>query len=203
MTAESLDALTLRRATRLSVLLAAADPPVRAIAYPSRRVARARHTRLKRRWSIAALLALAVGGAAAAPPVRAWVTARASDVWNALGGHRARVPDAPRALPPSSVSFVPAGGAFAIRIAAWQRGGRVTIRVVPGRAVTARAEGARPGEWVVAEGELTLRNSPDATGDVAVDVPAALSHVTLQIGAEPAQQVVAGLDRSLAPAARR
>ena len=113
-----------RRATRVSNLLREIDLPTPTTGLRIAVVPRLEPVAI--RWRIAAVVTLALAGAAAVPPVRAWIVEAAKTAWA-----RVWVPTAGRshqgpidAAESGAVSFVPTGPALTIRVPArgrWSR----------------------------------------------------------------------------------
>lgn len=183
--------MTARRTARLSQLLAAADPAPRAFAYPDKRIAAAQVARARReavRWRAAAAVAVLVAGSTLVPPVRAWITGAARSVWESLSAPPAAAP-APVVMEPprpvNRVSFVPAQGAFIVDVAARQASGRIVIERATGMSASVEVQGAAPSaELQVLPTGLRIVNSPAATADYLVRVPATIQRVQLRLGRE-------------------
>jgi hypothetical protein len=167
-----------RRSGALSAALRALDPPTRA----------RRETR-HRSWRGAAagiLVLLGIGGAVS--PVRAWIVERASALWTALGGGL----EPTRAPPPSAapaevaVSFVPAGGAFAIELTARQAAGWLTLEAVPGDTARAAVLGGTGREsLIVLPSGLRIAAPPGSGASYRVRLPARLGPVRVVVAGEP------------------
>lgn len=188
MTSQPDDPIMARRAARLGALLTAADTTPRAITFPAARIARAARRRRVTRWSAAAIVVLAVGGALAQQPLRAWVVARVQAAWHAIAGVQpAAAPGAALspAASPSSVSFTPASGNFTVRVRTWQAAGTLTVHFAADSLVRASVLGAG-GEWLVRPDGVDLVNAAASTASVLLEVPRRTPSVTIVIGARQA-----------------
>jgi hypothetical protein len=182
--------LVARRSARLRTLLGEADAPVRPVAFPAERIARAGRARAFRRGRIAAGVALLALGALGVSPVRAWIVDAARTVW-------ARLAAAPRPaatvasdtvpLAPATMGAVtvPAGEALALTVARRQASGAITIVVEDRQTVSAEITGdSGSADLRVSESAIQIENRAQASGHYTVRVPARLSRVTVQIGRE-------------------
>jgi hypothetical protein len=172
-----------RRAQRLSLLLREADPGVPPIAFPADRIARAARRRTVVRWRVAAAIAFLAVAAVGVQPVRAWILQAARALWGAAAGAQRAV--APRALVPnagsSSVTFSPAAGAFALRVARPQAGGTLTVEITGGTAASAAVAGGRGAELVVLPDGLRIVNDSGSAASYVVRLPASLARIEIGI----------------------
>jgi anti-sigma factor RsiW len=164
-----------RRSARVSEHLKLLD-----VAAPATRlrVIPAAAPRLPAWWRVAAAIVL-VAGAAAAPPVRAWIAGAARTVW------RVAVGEPPVVTPAAAgVGFVPAGRILTVRSV--PGGGSLTIEVVNDQRVTMiEAEGRPLPAVTVLADELRIGAGPDSVARYVVRVPLRLDSVRVQIGADP------------------
>jgi len=171
-----------RRATRVSNLLREIDLPTPTTGLRIAVVPRLEPVAI--RWRIAAVVTLALAGAAAVPPVRAWIVEAAKTawarVWVPTGGRSHQGPiDAAES---GAVSFVPTGPALTIRVPA-RANARLTIEVVEGERVTAEASRGRPVPGLlVFPNELRIGADADSVADYVVRVPVRLEVVRIVIG---------------------
>ena len=166
-----------RRSARLSALLRATDLPAPAV--PLRVVVRRRKVAgAARRWQVAAAIVLAMGGAMAVSPVRAWMLNAARTVWARATGEATT--SAVRTVAPSSaVSFVPSGSVLTVRVPAGSNG-QLTIDVTEGS--EASALGARAGSILVMPDEFRFTETLTEGADYQVRVPAQVTLVRVWVG---------------------
>jgi len=179
-----------RRAARLSVRLAAADAPPRAIAFPAERVAAAARRPALVRWRIAAALALLAAGALGVPPVRAWIAGTARALWSHVSGRAPARDAAPArragAESAGTVTFAAPADVFVLRVRARQAAGALMIETTGGSDATASPTGPVGGaELLVLPDGLRIANNPGDTVGYAVRLPGALARVIVQIAGEP------------------
>ena len=172
-----------RRAQRLSALLREADHGVPAIAFPADRIARAARRRTVVRWRVAAAIALFAVAAVGVRPVRAWILQAARALFGATAG--APRAAAPRAAAPaagsSRVSFSPAAGAFALRVARPQSGGTLTVEVSDGGVASAAVTGGGSAELVVLPDGLRILNDSGSAASYVVRLPASLARIDVGV----------------------
>lgn len=164
-----------RRAARLSVMLRAADipAPTTALRIAVRRPA----ATAVRRWRMAAVVVLALGGAMMVTPVRAWVVSTARAVWaRATGGVSSATEES---FPSSAVSFVPGGPVLTIRVPAAEAGA-VTIQRTAGE--RASAFGAGNGSVLVLPDEFRFAGNTDPVPDYQVRIPETIGMVRVWVG---------------------
>ncbi len=123
--------------------------------------------------------------------VTGWLSARWSDVtdlaWTA-GSDSVESSEAAVQAAGSALSFVPAGAELRIEFALRQRSGSLAVRRVAGAEMASLqvTEGNGAEDITVSEYGVRIRNSPDATASITLDVPAGVRRVVVQIAAEPA-----------------
>lgn len=128
---------------------------------------------------IAAAIALLATPVAAIPSLREWVVGAVTGPPAAPTATTLSVPEARTAG--SAVRFVPAPGAFVVEIAAVQAGGELRVsRSASAEAVLAAdAADALP---VVSPALLRIRNDAAQTGGYSLELPSAVSSITIRIG---------------------
>lgn len=197
-------AAVVRRAGRMSELLRALDrsapaTPLRLTVAPHPASLPVRAGRLPGYWRVAAVLALALAGAAAVPPVRAWIVEVAKAVWARATGSTVRSergPADPAAAQTGAVAFVPIGPVLTIRLPA-RRNATLTVEVVGGEQVSALGAAHRPPRLLVFPDELRIEDE-EVAADYVVRVPVRLEAVRIVIGGGSAQ-----IFRPSAPGERR
>jgi hypothetical protein len=185
--------LVRRRSERLGALLRETDPPVPALAFPAERVARAARRRTFARWRLVAAAAALAVAAIGVPPVRAWIAQAARGLWSAVARAPRPAAVAPAAAAgPSTATFTPLPGVFALRVTRWQDHGTLTVEIVTGRSASATVVGAHPvAELRVLPGGLTIVNDSASSASFVVRLPAALARIEIAVGG--------GAPRSLVP----
>lgn len=164
-----------RRAARLSALLRTTDIP--APSTPLRVTIATRAPGLPSWWRMAAVVALAIAGAAV-PPLRAWIAEVARTAWTVVTGSRP-AEQTPR---PSVVAFVPTGPTLTIRIPA-RPNGALTVEVVAGEQVTMVGAGGQelPGVTVFPD-QMVVAEDADSAASYVIRVPARLRNVRILVG---------------------
>jgi hypothetical protein len=180
------------RSRRLSALLRDTDPPVPAIAFPAGRIARATRHRSVVRWRAAAAIVLALAGAIGVRPVRAWIVQAARTVWAAtLGEHRTGGAEPAPPAGAGAVTFTPAAGSFAVRVAHPQAGGTLTVETTAGESATASLAGGRgEAELVVLPDGLRIVNDSLSSASYLVKVPARLARIEVGIAGRTTRVLV-------------
>jgi len=149
----------------------------------------------KWRWRLgalqaAAVLLLASVGVAAAgvPPVRAWLSARWTDVRGLVS---------PRPTPDTetrsttTVRFVPATATFTIELVARQDTGVLTIDISPDSVASATVSpGMGSEELVVLPAGLRVVNRPDDRASYEVRLTPSVTEIRVRIGGEPERELV-------------
>lgn len=187
-----------RRAARLARLLGYADQPAPRAEFPAARLARARSRRAALRWRAAAVAALALSGALAVRPVRAWIVEAARAILALpLGsprdsGRPAPIPAVASSDTAGAVVFEPAAGVFMVRVASRQAAGALVLELGDGPTARAVVVGDRAqAELLVLPDGLRIDNRPDAEASYLVRVPSA-ARVVVRVGSETQQTIRLG-----------
>lgn len=143
------------------------------------------------RWRAAAVVALVVAGAVAAPPVRAWIANVARAAWSSVTGGKNRpvsqfVPVEPGEA--GAVSFVPVGSTFTISVPA-PAPARVIVEAEEGNRVSVIGSRGQPVPGlVVLPSEVRFTQPSGGSGpDYFVRVPLTLQSINIVIGGRSLQ----------------
>lgn len=136
----------------------------------------------------AAVALLAVVGTVR--PLRAWIAERAEALWTMVTGRTAPRDAglAPADADPGAavVRFVPADGAFTVRLGGRQAGGQLTLEGVPGDTASAAVHGGTGAEdLVILPAGLRIANPPGSAARYVIRVPVRLETVRVMVGDEP------------------
>lgn len=174
------------RMQRLGELLRETDPPVPTMRAPQRRVWR------RPEIAIAAALLVLVGVSVTVRPVRAWIIDRSRDLWAIVTGAEREPPRAmlrPTDATTASVTFVPSGDTFTVRVAAFQAAGTISVAVGPDSTVTAEVlEGTREHLLVLPAG-LRIVNAGSSEARYEITIPVHLSSVTIEVNGRRLAQI--------------
>ncbi len=181
-----------RRARAVSATLRAADvspPPVRLVEMRRTRLAWLSGPQLKAAAVIVALL----GGALTVRPARAWLVDRWHDVRTVFTGDETAPPEPVPAAgeqPSGSVAFVPAPGAFVVRLAARQLGGTLRAVTSGDSVASARVIGGAGGiDLVVLPDGLVIRNDSRAAASYILRLPVAVTELVVEVVGQAAVRV--------------
>ena len=193
-----LKALALFKGTsdRLNRLLSAHDeaPPLAArdefLARAERIGSAADHRRARTARQLlarAAIIALVLFGLGlAVTPVRAWLVRQTAALQQAFfkqEPHQQQAVFPPGPKTPSTVSFIPAAGAFSIEVAVPQNTGELTLTILESQTATAQVLGDIDDEGLlVMPSRLRITNSSTSAADYAVTLPSQLTEIRLSIG---------------------
>lgn len=130
-------------------------------------------------WALAFLAA----GTLAVAPVRAWVTAQ----WHRVVGGGPPPAAAPAPAPgrepgQAALAFRPAGASLDIVVEATQEAGILTLRFGDGERVRVSVAGGGEERLTVGERGLRIVNVSTSRADYEVDLPSAVTRVTVRIG---------------------
>jgi len=147
---------------------------------------RFRFTRLA--WAAGLLVLLGIG----VTPARAWIVTWGRALWSSVvGAAPAPGEDAAVRAPVSRVQFVPAAGPFTVTVAVEQMGGTLVLERTRSEAAAAWVDGAaEDADIVVLPSELRIHNRADAVSSYHLQLPSAISEVSVRIGGATRRVVV-------------
>lgn len=167
------------------------DPLARARALAAARAARSAAATSwqgvgRRRVAVAAIGAALLIGAAAVPPLRAWVRdIFASATRTAVSSPSTTAPTLPAAVvdkPGSLISFWPTEAVFELRVQHPQQAGTVVLRVHEASRATAQTTGANRESIMVLPSAILIENQPSSVASYRVTLPATLRAVRIVVG---------------------
>jgi anti-sigma factor RsiW len=129
----------------------------------------------------AAVLVLVAAPVAAIPGLRGWVTDTIAELRPDVALERAAEPAAAGAYD-AAIRFAPARGSFSVQFDAAQHGGTLRVGRTDGAEAVLEIHGPAGDVPVVSAAALRISNTPQSSASYVLQVPAAVTSVTVRVG---------------------